>query len=66
MGDGTIDVVTTGAGDTTDVTTLDVVVSIRVEVDISTLVILDIGVLTILVELEDGATIDAILILYIR
>ena len=66
MGDGTIDVVTTGAGDTTDVTTLDVVVSIRVEVDISTLVILDIGVLTILVELEDGATIDAILILDIR
>ena len=60
MGDGTIDVVTTGAGDTIDVITLDIVVSIKLEVDISTPVILDIGVLTILVELEDGATIDAI------
>ena len=66
MGDGTIDVVTTGASDTTDVTTLDVVVSIRDEVDMSTPVVLDIGVLTILVELEDCATIDAIMILDIR
>ena len=33
----------------------------RLEVDMSTLVVLDIGVLTILVELEDGTTIDAII-----
>ena len=41
MGDGTTDIVTTGAGDTV-VITFDIVVSMRLEVDISTLVILDI------------------------
>ena len=61
VGDGITDVVTTGAGDTNGVITLDVVVSMRLEVDMSTLVVLDIGVLTILVELEDGTTIDAII-----